>query len=404
LRILDMENLSENVRSYFDEVFNYIRQNSVKAKMVDWNNLQAEALAKIDGATTTTEVYPAIKLILERLGDNHSFLLTPEAVKLTQGGNTRQPGLFVVYPEGVIIIVFAGSPAERAGLQIADVILEINGKPVSALSHNEFRNALYGNSSELIIQRRGVEQPLKIKLEVATEPFSSIIPPQGRLIAESIGYLEVTAFGGNDSEKKEAYISRLLNCIKELDRARVKGWILDLRRNTGGNMFPMLAGIAPLHGAGKVAAFYYPTRRGSEKWDYWRYQQNGKFFIAKYVQMQNAKLYRLKRPNPPVAVLTSRYTQSSGEMVLLTFLNRPQSRTFGEASAGLPTANGSKYFSDGAGLFLTVALGADRTGKIYDSSIEPDEPVPIDWQELGTEIDPVIQAAAKWLKRVMSDE
>lgn len=47
----------------------------------------------------------------------------------------------------------------------------------------------------------------------------------------------------------------------------------------------------------------------------------------------------------------------------------------------------------GQGFILTIALGADRTGKFYDSPIEPDHAVPIDWQELGTANDPVLQTA-----------
>jgi hypothetical protein len=46
---------------------------------------------------------------------------------------------------------------------------------------------------------------------------------------------------------------------------------------------------------------------------------------------------------------------------------------------------------------LTTHLGADRTGRTYDGSLLPDQPVAIDWSEVGTSDDPVLQAAIAWL-------
>jgi C-terminal processing protease CtpA/Prc len=81
---------------------------------------------------------------------------------------------------------------------------------------------------------------------------------------------------------------------------------------------------------------------------------------------------RLTRPAPPIAVLTSQHTSSSGEATLVSFLGMDRVRTFGLPTAGYSTANTTVELSDGALLVLTVAVMADRTGRRYGTSIVPD--------------------------------
>lgn len=70
----------------------------------------------------------------------------------------------------------------------------------------------------------------------------------------------------------------------------------------------------------------------------------------------------------------------------------------GESTASLSTANQSKTLRDGVQLFLTVALGADRAGRTYDSPIIPDQLVTSDWTLFQTERDLVLLTAVAWLK------
>lgn len=61
--------------------------------------------------------------------------------------------------------------------------------------------------------------------------------------------------------------------------------------------------------------------------------------------------YRLRHDAPKVAVLIDNGTASSGEAVLIAFQRRPDTRTFGNATCGLSTANQEYMLSDGASLF-----------------------------------------------------
>ena len=85
--------------------------------------------------------------------------------------------------------------------------------------------------------------------------------------------------------------------------------------------------------------------------------------------------YALRQPSPRVAVLTDKGVASSGEAVVVAFRSRPDTRSFGTETCGVPTANFSFAQIDGATLLLTTALMADRASKTYASPIAPDETI-----------------------------
>lgn len=162
--------------------------------------------------------------------------------------------------------------------------------------------------------------------------------------------------------------------------------------HTGGNMLPMLTGLGPILGEGELGAFVDPS--GTTM--LWRYH-DGQIRIGEWAGVKYDAPYLPKQVHVPVAVLSSRLTASSGELVLLAFRGRAQTRSFGEETAGVPTANQGMHLRDGAMIHLTLALGADRTERIYDGPLAPDEYVEADWTQFGTESDPVLAAAMDWL-------
>ncbi|MFJ6775483.1 S41 family peptidase, partial [Kitasatospora sp. NPDC091257] len=96
----------------------------------------------------------------------------------------------------------------------------------------------------------------------------------------------------------------------------------------------------------------------------------------------------------PVAVLTGPGTGSAGEAVTIAFIGRPDTRSFGARTYGVPTGNAAHRLSDGAVVLLTGAAEADRTGRIHAGPIEPDEAV-----DTRKEGDPSLTAATGWLGR-----
>jgi C-terminal processing protease CtpA/Prc len=199
---------------------------------------------------------------------------------------------------------------------------------------------------------------------------------------------------GGDIYKAEQFAAAAQDLIKEIDQTPKCGWVLDLRSNQGGNMWPMLAGIGPVLGEGKVGGFADAVTGLEQSWTY----KGGEALLAGQSIVSVIPAYELKRPMPPVAVLTSELTASSGEAVTIAFRNRPEARSFGGPTAGVPTVNTGEVLSDGAVIILTVGVMADRTGQTYEYRIMPDQQVEIDWGALGTDSDLVITAARKWLE------
>ena len=153
--------------------------------------------------------------------------------------------------------------------------------------------------------------------------------------------------------------------------------------------------MGPILGEGEVGGFVYLDGM-RELWKY----EGGKVFWneeERYESLVEGAIYRLKRPMPPVALLTSPATMAAGELAVVTYQGRPKVRSFGESTGGSPFLVFHTGLSDGSFLGVSGAFSMDRMGRIYDGPIAPDEVVPTDWTLFGSERDPVILAARDWL-------
>lgn len=221
--------------------------------------------------------------------------------------------------------------------------------------------------------------------------------PVGIRLGPGVGYVKMPAFsslgeGGGDPVFHGMAYHNLINVI---DTAGICGWIVDLRDNTGGNMWPMLAGIGPILGEGLAGMFVTPDSVTTP----WSYSEGTAWIDGNAsVNVPWPSYYELVSPDPYVGVITGPRTASSGEAILVSFLGRPNTRTFGEPTFGVPTANSGFTLSDGAQIFLAVAWMADRSGRIYKTSIPPDVLISGNpTQDPGT--DPVLNAAQSWIIR-----
>lgn len=155
--------------------------------------------------------------------------------------------------------------------------------------------------------------------------------------------------------------------------AGARGWVVDLRGNLGGSMWPMLAAVAPLLGGeGRIGAFV--DRDGHRT--PWRLSR-GCVGTARWALRRRA-LARCSDPRPlpgPVLVLTDERTASSGEAVVVAFRGAPGVRSCGRATHGSSTANDVVVLPDGATLLITCAALADRTGTVHTGRLHPDHPL-----------------------------
>jgi C-terminal processing protease CtpA/Prc len=195
--------------------------------------------------------------------------------------------------------------------------------------------------------------------------------PRGKLLLDRLGFISIAGFKSVDMEEGAKYATIAQQLIRDLDAQDPCGWIVDLRENTGGNVWPMLAGLGPILGEGKAGASV-GLDGFTMDWSY----QDGQALDGDAVRVQvNGPAYQLKAGSPPVAVLTGVNTASSGEAIVVAFRGRPQTRSFGNYTTGLTTGNSGFPLSDGAVIFLTTVVFADRTGQTYGDRIVPDEVV-----------------------------
>ncbi|MEK6481527.1 S41 family peptidase [Catalinimonas sp. 4WD22] len=211
--------------------------------------------------------------------------------------------------------------------------------------------------------------------------FPNISEPS---LPQHIGYVKVSGYSGasNDAEGL-SYAQGLRDQIKSDDSPEIMGWIVDLRSMGGGNMWPMIAGLGPILGEGTAGYFIDPDGLESS----WGFQNNASVYNGNKVTSLSS--YALEVPDPKVAVLLNNGVSSSGEVVAISFIGRANTRSFGQTTCGLSTANSTYNLSDNATLYLTTAYLADRNKKTYGMPVEPD---------LIVEDGDIIQEAIMWIE------
>ncbi|WP_448136504.1 S41 family peptidase [Stenotrophomonas rhizophila] len=193
-----------------------------------------------------------------------------------------------------------------------------------------------------------------------------------------LGWIKVGAYMDDQTQPQEVqYQARkqaaiaLQARIQAQDDGNRCGWVVDLRSNTGGNMWPMLLGMGPLlgdaKGADPVGMFLLADKRQP-----WAYREGAVWLDGKAVVGSRNTQYTLRHPGAPVAVLFGPRTASSGEASVLAFRGRAASRSFGQPSAGYSTANTPQRLPDGSLLLLTGSVIADRNGVGDGNRLQPD--------------------------------
>jgi carboxyl-terminal processing protease len=186
----------------------------------------------------------------------------------------------------------------------------------------------------------------------------------------NIGYVQVRSTGGTTAE---AYAGAMHEVIRAADRDDTIGWVVDLRGNGGGSTYAMVAGVGPILGEGPAGSFINPDGVRTE----WGYRSGAPGVTGATsngtVVVVPSTVYQLRRPDPPVVVLSDRANSSAGESTLISFIARPNTRILGTPSCGLSQGVAGLPMRDGATLWLARSIMADRTTRPYGGTVMPDE-------------------------------
>lgn len=215
----------------------------------------------------------------------------------------------------------------------------------------------------------------KSESQDTTESYDEVLPTVS--LDGDIAIIKLLDFLGT-AEAGQKYAKVAEDFIHE-NRDKIKGVVLDLRGNTGGDMGPMATAVSSLLPDGELVYYHYRS------YDIPVTLKNG---VVSNAGTGGKSLYPDEKLNVPVAILTDDMTASSGEALTLCFRGLENTRTFGAPTAGYTSVNMLYNMYDGAQMYLTVAFDKARTGEIFkETSIEPD-----------VATDSPLEAALEWLR------
>jgi C-terminal processing protease CtpA/Prc len=143
-------------------------------------------------------------------------------------------------------------------------------------------------------------------------------------------------------------------------------WVVDLRGNGGGSMWPTLAAVAPLlRGDGHIGAFV-DRDGGTVPWTL----RAGVVASGTTPQIRG----EAGRREGTVSVLTDGQTAGAAEAVAVAFRGLPDVRSYGAPTLGFSTGIETATLPDGLVLSVATSRFADRTGEVYGGRITPDVP------------------------------
>ncbi len=212
-------------------------------------------------------------------------------------------------------------------------------------------------------------------------------------LSGNIGYILLPGNDDFSSRRINSDAQKIRDAIAVIDDKNIKGWIVDLRINTGGNMYQMLAGLGNLLGDGKIGGFINQHQQEDGVWSI----RNGNIFIDSSQVSSIANVKRGKSKLLPIAVLISGQTASSGEVVAISTIGRKAAILIGENSAGYTTGNQGFLINKDAGLNLAVSFEADRLGHIYKNDVSPVIAIQGGDDFENPDADRKVIAAKKWL-------
>jgi carboxyl-terminal processing protease len=316
-----------NIKSLLDSVISKAKETSLYSSTVNWDTLQIQIYSKAENAKTIEELKPAFETLLNGLRDHHGRI--------------------------------------------------INAKNYSTIAYfTDNKNSRNTDNRVRKIEDWNVVNDTAIKFEY-------------EILKNQIGYLKIVSIASNIDIEKES--KKIRAAVVTLSKQKIENWIIDLRYNAGGNMHPMMAGIAPLVGNGIVGSLINLEKKKLFVWEI----KEANFIYEGYQAVTFPDNLKFKK-TPKIAVLTSRWTVSSGEIVATTLKGRPNTKFFGEATGGYTTNNSWDIINNELIVNISTGVYCDRNGIAYERNIPVDIEIPFEIIK-NKEKDFCILSAKKWL-------
>lgn len=333
---------------------------------VFWEALQLVKDHYVDTSKLSDEnlTWGAIRGMVDALGDTgHTVFMTPQDVQAqTEQLTGKISGIGIMVDtradSPVIIAVFDGGPAAKAGLKAGDTIISVDGAATARLTIDETISRVRGAPGTTVTigirHRDGTtgEYPI-VRAEIEIPDVSWGFVP-GTTIAD----VRLTQFS-------DGAAAALKDAITAATDKGATGMVLDLRGNPGGLVDEAV----------RAASLFLPD--GSVV-----YQQQDRSQDRQSVTVHGSPVV----PDLPLVVLADYGSASSAEILAAALRDNHRARIVGQPTFGTGTVLNIYPLSDGSAIRLGVIewLTPDGQG-LFDTGVAPDVSVelPADGTPLG---------------------
>ena len=343
---------------------------------LDWNAVHTEYQQKIEAGMSNQDFYTAMREIIDSLGDNHSYFLSPDEAKAQAeelSGSYNYVGIGVYLSpspdntRAVILSVFPNSPAEKAGLKPRDSILTANGEPI--IDENGFLKTIIrgpeGTQVTVEVQTPG-EEPRTLTITRSainsniSLPHNVITSPAGK----RIGY--ITLFTFNNSTIPDIFKQTLEEMSSE---GSLNGLIIDVRGNEGGSIKAMT----------DVLSYFTSGVLGHFK----SREQDNALDVGAGEDLSGSQTY-------PVVILIGKGSYSAGEIFPGIMQDMGRAYLIGETTNGVVETKYVYDFEDGS--------EAEIAAEAFHPINHPDTT----WQNVG--VIPDLEMPNQWDKFTVAQE
>lgn len=292
----------------------------------------------------------AIKGMVSSLNDPYSVYLDAKTFnQLSQQIKGSFGGLGILVgvkgQDLMVVRAYEGTPAAEAGIMSGDVISKIDDRDAKGIDLETAISLMRGDVGSkvtLIIERKEAGGTVQLTRELVRREISVPTVESKVLPGTAIGYIVVSQFTLHTAEEMQENLAKLQN-------EQVKGLILDLRDNPGGEL---LAAV-------NVAKNFVP--QGPVVYIDYRFGKDQEFASeGRVVQL-------------PLIVLINSYSASAAEILAGAVKDTGAGTLVGTKTFGKGIVQTVFPLSNGAGLKLTTARYlTPKRNDIHDKGIEPD--------------------------------
>ena len=265
--------------------------------------------------------------------------------------------------------VIENTPAEEADLRAGDIIYKVDGVLTQGMNTTEVVSMIKGEEGTqvvLTLVREGESDYLEISVERRKIESPTV---STEMLEDGIGYIEITEF---DDVTEDQFAEALAECKGN----GMKGLIIDLRSNPGGNLSTVC----------EICRMVLP--KGMIVYTEDKYGKKDEYTCDGTRQLQ-----------VPTVVLVNGYSASASEIMAGAMKDHGVATIIGTTTFGKGIVQRVISLSDGSAIKLTVSKYYTPNGNdIHEKGIEPDIEVEFDADAYYDEgIDNQLQEAVNYL-------